>query len=695
MHPTTIGPFRIQRELGRGGMGVVYLARDTKLDRLVAVKSLPAHLADDPDRLARFQREAKVLASLNHPGIAAIYGLEESGKNQYLILEYVEGETLDTHLKKRAIPIDEALAIAKQIAEALEAAHEKGVIHRDLKPLNVIVTPDSVVKVLDFGLARTEDGVAAFPHFPDSPDSPTLTLPTPIHSPTVSGMIMGTAGYMSPEQARGKALDKRSDIFSFGCILYELLSRERPFRGETVADMIAATLHTELNFDSLPSTIPPRVRDLLVSCLSKDRKQRLHDIGDARLVLERAIQGREWATAHTGVAFASRRNPIRRALPWTVAAVLLVVSAASLWKLRTSTQQDHVGTAGVIRLRVDDAEAPPFSVYDMGNLAITDDGQQVAYITQTGDEPSLILRRMDDSRIQRLAPANIEGKQLFYGPSADVTFSRDGRLLAAFGQSSVYVVPVSGGEPTMLHRGPENVATKGGAWTNDGFIYCPAPNAGLMFIPEKGGEPQTLTVPDPARDELSHRWPDVLPGSRQALMTVKKTDILSFDNAEIALLDLNTKTWKTILKGGSYARYVPTGHIVFARNGSILAVPFDVKNGTVTGTPVAIVAGVTTSPGSGVAQFAVARDSGTLVYMPGGPIENRRELIWIDLEGKVEPVGAPIMPYRSAACSPDGSRIATNVFGASDAVFVYDLVRRTNTRITFRGNCAAPTDSWC
>ncbi|MBX3378937.1 MAG: serine/threonine protein kinase [Phycisphaeraceae bacterium] len=323
MHPAAIGPFNIERELGRGGMGVVYLATDNKLDRQIAIKALSADFAGDPDRLARFQHEAKVLASLNHPGIAAIYGLEEANGHQYLILEYVAGESLADWLAKGPMPIDESLNLARQIATALEVAHEKGVIHRDLKPGNVMVTPDGVVKVLDFGLARTADGKPSTTTAPVATDSPTVISPARFaHSPTIPGVIMGTAGYMSPEQARGKPVDKRSDIFSFGCVLYEMLTGAQPFRGETVADAIGATLHKESDLSLLPPGTPRRVRDLLTNCLAKDRKDRLHDIGDARLELERAIGGQEWlsAAAAPGVRKTSRSLAVGAACALTLLA---------------------------------------------------------------------------------------------------------------------------------------------------------------------------------------------------------------------------------------------------------------------------------------------------------------------------------------------------------------------------------------
>ncbi|HWB19392.1 MAG TPA: serine/threonine-protein kinase [Phycisphaerales bacterium] len=297
MHPSTIGPFTIERELGRGGMGVVFLAHDTRLDRQVAIKALPEELANDADRLSRFQREAKALASLHHPNIAAIYGLEEAGGRQFLVLAYIDGETLEARLGRGPLALEEAIDAAKLIAEALEAAHEKGIVHRDLKPGNVMVTAEGAVKVLDFGLARTAEGATSTTHLSVAPasDSPTVISPARVHSPTIPGAIMGTAGYMSPEQARGKAVDKRSDIFSFGCVLYEMLCGVQPFGGETVTDSLGAILHREPEWSLLPPHTPTRVRELLKNCLAKDRRQRLHDIADARLELERAISGHEWS----------------------------------------------------------------------------------------------------------------------------------------------------------------------------------------------------------------------------------------------------------------------------------------------------------------------------------------------------------------------------------------------------------------
>ena len=360
MPPAAIGPFQIERELGRGGMGEVYLARDTRLDRQVAIKALPAHLSQDPDRLARFQREAKMLASLNHPGVGAIHGLEECAGHQYLILEFVEGETLADRLARGPIPIDEALVIARQIAEALEAAHEKGIIHRDLKPGNVMVTHEGAVKVLDFGLARTEETPASSSFVPQNlADSPTVTSPARIHSPTIPGVIMGSAGYMSPEQARGKAVDKRSDIFSFGCVLYEMLTGAMPFRGETAADAIGATLHKQLDLALLPPGTPATIRLLLSRCLAKDRANRLHDIADARLELAQAISDPTGISLGLGaVTRPPQRGGLRAAMPLILAgAIALVGGTFPLWSGRLGAGGGRdASSAPVVRFTIEPPE---------------------------------------------------------------------------------------------------------------------------------------------------------------------------------------------------------------------------------------------------------------------------------------------------------------------------------------------------
>ncbi len=692
---TTIGSFQVERELGRGGTGVVYLARDTRLDRLVAIKALPDALADEPDRLARFEREAKLVASLSHPGIAAVHGLQEHDGKHYLVMEYVEGETLAARLKRGRLPLEESLGIAVRTAEALEAAHEKGLIHRDLRPGNVMLTPEGAIKVLDFGLTRAADADSARvgSGSGSDPDSPamTVTLPANAQTPTFPAVIPGATAYTSPEQASGKAVDKRSDIFSFGCVLYEMLTGVQVFSGDSAAALLAAITHVEPDWSRLPSATPTRIRELLASLLEKDRKQRLHDIGDARLELESAIRGREWVSQNAP-GMGRRRKSIAASVSWLFAFASLGLAAVVLLSSGASSDTRRLAsTRTPVRLRADLPEAPLTNVFDTGLLAVTADGSKLAYVSEKdGPRGSVVVRRMDDARVQRLT---LSSRDMAPGllPS-DAMFSPNGSMVAGFSQSDLFITPVGGGEPTALYRGPSYVASKGGAWSDSGIIFCPAPNAGLLRISERGGEAETLTTPDAARDEISHRWPDFLPDGRHALMTVKTSGILTFDDAEIALLDMESRTWKTIIRGGSYARYVPTGHIVYARNGSIMAVGFDAATGRVTGTPAAVLSGVMTCPGSGAAQFAVAREAGSLFYIPGGPDQPQRELVWVDQKGTMEPVDAPVMYYRSAVFSPDGGRVAASVFGASDAIFVYDLARRTSTRMTYRGNCGGA--SW-
>src|ERR1043165_3996949 len=584
MPPRAIGPFEILRELGRGGMGVVFLARDNRLDRLVAIKSLPEHLVSDPDRLARFQREAKVLASLNHPGISAIYGIEEATgtdpgstvSKQNLILEYVQGEHLADRLDPGAIPIEEALTIAEHIAGALEAAHERGVIHRDLKPGNVMVSPEGAVKLLDFGVARTQDADAASPI---SPSAATVKSPTPGQSPTLPGAVLGSPGYMSPEQALGKPIDKRSDIFAFGCVLYELLAGAKAFPGENETAALGALLHVEPDWSRLPEPTSARIRDLLKSLTAKDRRNRLHDTGDARLAIELSLRARDWEHAPTGPR--RRRHPIARVFPWALIAGSIALFAAALWPSRLSPKVHATSPAPVVRLRVDDADAPLSPVSDIPCIAISPDGKRMAYVATIDGVGQVAIRGTDDFSISRVKRV-----------PADMFFTADGGLVfTENGKDSIMSLPAGGSEPVSLFESQRYIASKGCAWSPRGIVFSPTPNSGLNLLPAGGGQPRTVTTPDPSRNEVSHRWPDVLPDGQHVLMTIKKLDILSFDEAEIALVDLDTGKYNTIIRGGSFARYVPTGHIAYARNGSIMAVPFDAASGEVTGSPVAVVSG--------------------------------------------------------------------------------------------------------
>ncbi|MCC6426680.1 MAG: serine/threonine-protein kinase [Phycisphaerales bacterium] len=658
MHPSVIGPFKIERELGRGGMGEVFLARDTRLDRQVAIKALPAHLAQDPDRLARFQREAKVLASLSHPGIGAIYGLEESGGRQYLILEFVEGVTLADRLERGPIPVEESLALAKQIAEALEIAHEKGVVHRDLKPGNVMVTPDGVVKVLDFGLARTSDGAASSTKLPVAEDSPTI----PIQSPTIPGAIMGTAGYMSPEQARGKPVDKRSDIFSFGCVLFEMLTGAQPFPGETVADTIGATLHKESDLNLLPSNTPARVRELLTICLAKERKQRLNDIGDARLALDRALAGREWANA------AAHGSPIPR--PWSVAltALLLIASGGWVWvgwhPARTATRPSQT---------LDLAIPMPKGQEIVGSIAISRDGERVAFTTedQTG-ESRLYIRNL--GRFEFIAVPDSRDAR-------NPAFTSDGRSVLFCGHDGLRRAPVDGGGHMLLVPSPSMMSSC--ALDDGSVVYSTGVGSPLWRLPTAGGTPVAITDLSGVPGTYAHVWPQQIPGTSKLLLTAwceagggpRIMDTRTGDVREIGNIPN--------LVFVPPARWVGSGHLILEAFDRLLAVAFDPETGgsfeDIERNQV-----LTSVAHLGTKTRCVfdVSDNGTLAYVPAEPANPR--LVWVSADGTVKNVleakDTSGFDMRGDVCiSPDGTQA---LVGGLGDIAVVDLNRGIPRRIT-------------
>src|SRR5262245_9606283 len=690
-----LGSYEIVSRLGAGGMGVVYRAHDARLGRDVAIKVMPDALEGDPERLARFRREARLAASLNHPHIAGIYGFEDEDGAHFLVMELIEGTVLSELLRSGPLPIDEALAVVEQIAEGLEAAHERGVVHRDLKPSNIKITPSGQAKILDFGLAKAARGAAAG-------SSGTSDEGETGSSPGVSaaitgqytqpGTVFGTVPYMSPEQARGRAVDKRTDIWSLGCVLYECLSGRRAFDGDTGADVVGKILEREPDWDALPARTPPRVRELLARCLEKDPKLRVRDAGDVRIEIARAREAREWTSSGSlRVPPWAATGKARPLLPWAIAglavAVAAVVLAASFLRgggARTASG-DHASPQVPMRMVVTDPDVTRAPYEDAPTVAISPDGQTIAYVgkgpVDEGGWIGLYLRRAEEVQARRLDLPCYKIPAQPYDP----IFSPDGRSIA-FSCAGLYRMPLGGGPAVRLLE--SGVFLKGATWIPGGIVFSPAARAGLVLAREGGGPLETLTVPDVSKNEVSHRWPSALPDGHQVLFTIKKEGITSFDQGEIALLDLETRSYKTILRGGSFARWLPTGQVVFVRGSTIMAVAFDPRAEQVVGEPVPVTEGVMTEPGSGAAQYAAALDTGTLVLVPGGVNVPRNELVWIDRKGSVTPVGAPLLPYAAAKLSPDGTRLACTVLGATDTVVVYDLVQRSLSRLSSEGNCA-------
>jgi Tol biopolymer transport system component len=658
-----LGPYEIVGPLGAGGMGEVYRARDPKLGRDVALKVLPGAFALDADRLARFQREAKVLASLNHPNIASIYGLEDSGSTHGLVMELVEGPTLADRIKAGAIPIDEALRIAKQICEGLEYAHERGIVHRDLKPANLKVTSDDAVKILDFGLAKALEGD---PSSIDLATSPTLS-----RMATQAGVLLGTAAYMSPEQAKGKPVDRRADIWAFGCVLFEMLTGRMTFHGESVTDTLAAVIKVEPDWSQLPAATLVRVRVLLQRCLQKDPKQRLQAIGDARISLDEILSGAPDPSL-AGVAGIS--TPLwRRTLRWAIAGALAAVLAMVGWgwwrTARTSPQ--HLP----MRLSV---ELSPGTIIDRfagAQLALSPDGTRivVAEHDSTGMR-RLAIRSLDQSQF---APLSAAGYAVAFRPF----FSPDGQWIAFFAEGKLKKIPVQGGAPVTLCDVPG--FPRGGSWGNDGNIVA-AFNwgfSGLVRVPSGGGAPVQVTQPSKEKGETAHAWPQVLPGSQAVLFTSYGTG--SYDDGEIAVVSFKTGERKTLHRGGSYGRYLPSGHLVYLHQNTLWAVPFDLSRLEVTGAPQPVLEEVNSNV-SGGGDFDFSQ-TGTLAYVSSKvQISFPYSIWWLESSGQTKPLHAPSGLYENPRFSPDGKRLAFELATGSVRadIWVKDLERDTVSRLT-------------
>ena len=663
-----LGPYEVAAKIGEGGMGEVYRARDTTLDRDVALKVLPDAFMSDPDRLARFEREAKVLASLNHPNIAAIHGLAEDSGVRALVLELVEGPTLADRIAEGPIPLDEAMPIASQIAEALEAAHEAGVIHRDLKPANIKVREDGTVKVLDFGLAK-----ALQPEARDAgaSASPTISLTA---AATQIGMVIGTAAYMSPEQARGKPVDRRADVFAFGTVLFEMLTGERAFRGDDVSLTLAAVMTFEPDLDRLPAELSPAVRQFLTRCLAKNPKDRVRDIGDMRLAMAGGFDVPAPPSVETPQpAAAPRRHVWQRPLPALVGVLLVaLISGITVWSLT----RPEVVAPDLIRFVIDPPDAAPLTFTPMWrDVAISPDGTRIVYTDGRGT-PQLNLRPIDQ----------VAGTPLRGGEGGDPFVSPDGEWVGFHGgtfgsATTLQKVSMFGGPPVTLAESPNQIF--GASWGADDQIVFGTSGAGLFRVAGGGGEPESLTTLDQEQGEGGHYWPFIIPDRQAVLFVIGTGQPLS--TGQLAVLEFDTGQITPLGIAGVSPHYVSTGHLVYAaEDGSVRAVPFDADRLEVTGNPVPMIEGVAVK-GSGAANFSIS-DNGRLVSVLGGlgAVAAPRMLVWVDREGREEPAVAEPRSFQEFSLSPDGTRAAVRISdNDGPAVWLFDLIRNTSTRLTF------------
>ena len=664
---TRLGVYEITAQIGEGGMGQVYRATDTRLKRQVAIKILPSSLAADHDRLARFQREAEVLASLNHPHIAGIYGLEESGGVSALVMELVEGEDLSQRIARGAIPLDEALPIAKQIAEALEAAHERGIVHRDLKPANIKVRADGTVKVLDFGLAKALD--PALSSAVNAMNSPTLT------AATIRGVIIGTAGYMSPEQARGKPVDKRADIWAFGVVVSEMLSGRSLYTGETVTDILAGIVIGEPDWSRLPVATPAPLRRLLARCLDKDPLRRLRDIGEARIGLER-VQG---PNDGRDASLPPSEQPRRRT--WVVALAIVLTAAtafAAAWLLRARERRPAVPVR--LEATLPSGVTIPEEIFNV--LAISRDGSRVAIVGVTGGVSRIYLRTLRDFEARPLA--GTEG-------AVEPFFSPDGAWIGFLSNNSLKKISVDGGLVITLAAA---VSFRGAVWNDaDNIIYGAGMTAGLSVIAASGGTPHRLTALNPQQNERTHRLPSLLPDGNTVLFNVGTlASPEDYDDATIEAVRLDTGERKVVLQGGRMPTYMANGELLYVRGTVLYGVAFDPRRLEVRGRARPIIDGVLGDPTAGVSFFAVS-DSGTLAYVPGNPSPSARQLAWVEPGGKTTAIDLPPALYADPHLSPDGANLAFSVLVEGNRnrdVVVADLARGTSSRLTSQGTNWTP-----
>jgi len=653
-----IGVFKITEIIGRGGMGVVYKGHDSRLDRVVAVKAMPAHLLKDKSAQARFRREARLLASLSHPNIGAIHDIiEQADRIDYLILEYVPGQTLAERIADGPMNVREALSIALKIAEAVAAAHENGAIHRDLKPSNIKITPEGKVKVLDFGLAKAAPVVGADPQS-------RVTKP---------GRVVGTPAYMSPEQARGKPADRRTDIWSFGCVLYEMLTGRLPFEGETATDTLARIIEREPDWDQLPLTTPKNIRVLLRRCLTKDLSRRLQHMGDVVIELDETLNAPpEDSDIIEPLASRLRRIVWRVGIACSLAGLTIGLITATLFFRNSEIPTSARTGSGQVRrfsITLPENHVLFFQSSVFGSrrpaFVVSADGSRLVYVARVGQTVQLFERR-----IGRFASKPIPGTNTAVAPF----FSPDGESVGFFNDEGyLKVVSLLGGEPVTLCS---KASQSGGSWGSDGMIYFFINDVGLARVPATGGDPELLgTESEPAKGN----YPQILPGCKDVLIT---------SGDRVSIFSLETRKSKLLVPDGYYGRYIPTGHLVYARAGAIEAVPFSLITREVTGRPVPVLEGIQLNSVMRTAQFAFSHE-GLLVYVPGGDIRKTIPT-WVDREGNVESLAMPARSYGALKLSPDGKRLAISAIEDKINIYIYDITQKREIRLTKEGDNTHP-----
>jgi serine/threonine protein kinase len=674
---TRLGVYEVTMQIGAGGMGEVYRATDSNLKRSVAIKVLPASVAGDADRMARFQREAEVLAALNHPNIAAIYGFERSSDLTALVMELVEGEDLSQRIGRGAISIDEALPIAKQIAEALEAAHEQGIIHRDLKPANIKVREDGTVKVLDFGLAKAMEPAAGSSS--NMSMSPTLSM----HA-TQAGIILGTAAYMAPEQARGKSVDKRADIWAFGVVLFEMLTATPPFPGEDISHILARVIDRDPDWTVLPPTLSPALGTYLRRCLVKDPRQRIRDIGDVRLALEGAFE----TTAPQTTPTATTETP-RGRLAWMTAFAgvlgVALIAALALWAPWRSTP-----VLTLRKLLTSIGADVSLSTISGASAILSADGTTLAFVAMEANRTRLYIRKLD--QLQASALAGSEGADSPF-------FSPDGQWIAFFANGKLKKLAVTGGAAVNLCDAPN---ARGGTWADDDTIFFTsesAPDTTLVHVSAAGGTPVAFGTL--STGAITRRWPQALPGSKGVLYT-ENSATTNGDRANLVVAPLSGGTPKVVVRGGFYGRYVPSGfgspkrdereggHLIYVQQSrpetsgrTLFAVRFDLTRVETIGQAVPALEGLTSSEVLGSAQLALSSD-GTLVYVPGQAATAVRPVDWLTRDGKTSVLRAVPADWANPRFSPDGQKLAIDISdGKQRDIWVYDWARDALTQLTF------------